>query len=294
VFADVAPALQSADIAFVNLESPVSDMGTRNSAKEYTFRSRPALIDGMVAAGIDVVGMANNHVLDYGPKALADTIERLDRAGIAHAGAGANKAAAATPALLAAPAGIVAVLAFTEIVPGGFAATGKSPGVQPAMPLDDVIEAIAEANKRVDFVVVSFHWGVEYSPDASHAQRVLAHRAVDAGADLILGHHPHVIQGLELYRDRLIAYSLGDFVFDHYSRPTGEAFVLRVTMNRSGPPSFVVVPVYLSQESGVPAIVSGEEADIILDRLIRLSAELDLQIVKSGDRAYYGSETIIQ
>lgn len=286
--AKVRPLMETAHIAFLNLESPISDIGARNPTKEYTFRSRPALTEGLVAAGIDVVSLANNHTLDYGSVALHDTVARLDSAGVAHAGAGADASAARAPALLITPAGIVAVLAFTEIIPGGFEATAEHPGVNPAMPdRKKLFAAIATADKKADFVIVSFHWGTEYTGQASEDQRRLAHEAVDAGADLILGHHPHVIQGLELYRNRLIAYSLGDFVFDHYSRETGEAFVLRVTMPLEGAPSVEVVPVYLSESSGVPAPVTGEEADAILTRLARLSSGLGLESTRAGDRALY-------
>lgn len=288
VLAKVRPLMETAHIAFVNLESPISDEGTRNPYKEYTFRGRPALTQGLVSAGIDVVSLANNHTLDYGSAALLDTIARLDAAGVAHAGAGADASAAQTPALLITPAGIVAVLAFTDIIPGGFPATADQPGVNPTTPdRKKLLAAIATANEKADFVIVSLHWGTEYTGQASQDQRRLAHQAVDAGADLILGHHPHVIQGLELYRNRLIAYSLGDFVFDHYSRETGEAFVLRATMTNEGAPSVEVVPVYLHESTGVPAPVSGKEADAILARLTSLSARLGLELTRSGDRALY-------
>ncbi len=290
VLSRVKPYLESAHLAFVNLESPISDKGARKTGKQYTFRSRTALAGGLAAVGIDVVSLANNHALDYGAKALLDTLERLDKVGVAYAGAGADRGAAEAPALLITPAGIVKVLAFTEIIPGGFAATSEYPGVN-ATTLDRerVSATIAAAAETADFVAVSFHWGTEYTGQATREQRRLAHRAVDAGADLVLGHHPHVIQGLELYRGHLIAYSLGDFVFDHYSRITGEAFVLQVSLPKEGPPSFTAVPVYLD-ESGVPAPVSGEEADVILSRLSRLSADLGLVISREGDLACYTPE----
>ena len=288
VFAQVRPFLETAHLAFVNIEGPISDKGARASWKQYTFRARPALIDGLVSAGIDVVSLANNHTVDYGTSALLDTIARLDEAGVCHAGAGADAAGASAPALLITPAGIVAVLAFTDIIPGGFTATSDAPGVAATTPdRKKLLASVAAANEWADFVIVSFHWGTEYTPHAGQDQRKLAHQVVDAGADLILGHHPHVIQGLELYRNRLIAYSLGDFVWDHYSRETGETFVLRVTMPRAGPPSIEVVPVYLDSPTGVPAPVTGDEADAILSRLVRLSASLGLELTISGDRVHF-------
>lgn len=291
VLAEVKPFLEEAHLAFVNLECPISDVGTRAMWKEYTFRGRTALAQGLASAGVDVVSMANNHTLDYGTSALIDALERLDDAGVAYAGAGADAASAGAPTLLITPAGTVAVLAYTGILPSGFAAGKERPGVNPVTSdPSPIVEAVAAAAEKVDFVVVSFHWGVEYTGQANSGQRSLAHQVIDAGADLVLGHHPHVIQGLELYKDRLIAYSLGDFVFDHYSRQTGEAFVLQVDLQHEGPPSLRVIPVYLNDTTGVPAPVSEAAADVILQRLARLSSDLGLDLVVSGDRATYNTD----
>ncbi len=288
VFAKVRPLLEPAHLAFVNLESPLSERGTPDPHKEYTFLGRPALVDGLATAGIDVVSLANNHAVDYGPAALLDTIGLLDKAGVNHAGAGADAQAARAPALLITPAGVVAVLAFTEMIHPGFPATADRPGINPTTPdRKKLLAEIAAAEETADFVIVSFHWGTEYTGKANADQRRLAHQAVDAGADLILGHHPHVIQGLELYKNRLIAYSLGDFVWNHHSRETGETFVLQVAMKAGEPPLVDVVPVYLDEATGVPAPVTGAEADAILSRLTRLSADLGLELTRAGDRAVY-------
>ena len=288
VLAGVAPLLRGSQVAFVNLESPLSNKGARNAAKDVTFRGRPALVQGLHTAGIDVVSLANNHALDWGPKALLDTVARLDAAGIAHAGAGADLDAARAPALLRTTSGTVAILAYTLILPEGFAAGTDRAGVSPVRGHSERLLAdIAAASKRADWVVVSFHWGVEYTGQASREQRALAHDAVDAGADLVLGHHPHVLQGLELYRNKLIAYSLGDFVFDHYSRPTGETVVLEIEMSSAGPPSFRVTPVYLSESHGIPRVVAGTEAHAILHRLKGFSADLGLPLTLTGDRAVF-------
>jgi poly-gamma-glutamate capsule biosynthesis protein CapA/YwtB (metallophosphatase superfamily) len=287
--AEVEPYLQAADLAFVNLEGPISDKGTKFAWKEYTFRSRLALAAGLASAGVDVVSMANNHAVDCGQSALLDTIARLDNVGIEHAGAGKDISAARTPAILSTPAGKVAVLAFTDKFAGGFAAGTGRPGVAPISDGTKLIEAITAAKSGADYVIVSFHWGTEYTTQAASYQRALAHRAIDAGADLILGHHPHVIQGLEVYKDKLIAYSLGDFVFDHRPGITGQSFVLCVTLRQSGPPAARIVPVYLSDSNGIPAVVTGSTADIILDRLTALSASFGTKLARSGDQALLGA-----
>ncbi len=288
VFANVAPLLSAADLAFVNLESPLSDKGTRNTAKDVTFRGRPALIKGLDSAGVDVVSLANNHALDWGSPALVDTIKRLDAAGIAHAGAGADLAAARAPAIVDTPGGSVAVLAYTLILPEGFSAGASRAGVNPGRTdVERVLADISAASKKADRVIVSFHWGTEYTGRASREQRALAHDAVDAGADLVLAHHPHVLQGMEIYRDKLIAYSLGDFVFDHYSRATGEAVVLDARLQPAGPPAVTLTPVYLSEAHGIPRVVTGAEADAILDRISDYSSDLGLRFSRDGDRAVY-------
>ena len=287
--AKVASYLRSADLAFVNLEGPISDKGTKLVWKEYTFRSRLALADGLAAAGIDVVSTANNHAADCGSAAVLDTIARLDKVGIEHAGSGADITDARTPAILDTPAGKVAVLAFTDKFAAGFAAGTDHPGVATIGDGSKVLAAIAAAKKKADYVIVSFHWGIEYTSQAAGYQRSLAHKAIDAGADLIIGTHPHVIQGLEVYKNKLIAYSLGDFVFDHRPGITGEAFVLRVTLQPNGPPVARIIPVYLDNTYGIPAVVTGSEADTILSRLTRLSAPFGVTLTRSGDVAWLGA-----
>ena len=288
VFAGVSEYLSDAHVTFVNLESPLSDKGTRNTEKDVTFRGRPSLVRGFTSAGVDVVSLANNHALDWGSGALLDTIDRLSTAGVAVAGAGRDLDAARAPAVLDTAAGTVAVLAFSDILPAGFSAGAERTGVNPVRPdRQRLLDDIAAASDRADYVLVSFHWGVEYEGYAGDAQRALAHDAIDAGADLVIGHHPHVLQGLEVYRDRLIAYSLGDFVFDHYSRATGEAIVLRVSMPAEGPPAVTVVPVYLADPHGIPRPVHGDEAGAILDRLAGFSERLGLALTRDGDVSSY-------
>lgn len=288
VFEGVKPYMEGADVAFVNLEGPISDQGSRNTRKQFTFRARPALMDGLLSAGIDVVSLANNHSLDYRWGALSDCIARLDAAGIAHAGAGVDAAAAAAPAMLQTPAGTVALIAVSEIT-ASFAA-GTNPGTYyTSSPHEGLLANVAAADKQADFVIVSLHWGKEYNPGVTDHQVFLGRKLIEAGADLILGHHPHVIEGLEIYNDRLIVYSMGDFVFDHYSRATGEAFVLQVTLPHDGPPWGTIIPVYLSDSHGIPAVVTGWEADRILGRLTSLSVARGLQLNREGDIATFGT-----
>ena len=284
----VASYLQSADLALLNLEGPISDKGTKLSWKDYTFRSRLALAQGLANAGVDVVSLANNHAMDCGSAALLDTIQRLDAVGVKHAGGGEDITAARAPAIVETPAGKVAVLGFTDKAASGFAAGAEHPGSAMIGDGSKVVEAIQAAKQKADFVIVIFHWGTEYTFNAAGYQRSLAHRCVDAGADLIIGSHPHVIQGIELYKDKLIAYSMGDFVFDHRPGPTGQTFILRVTLKPGQPPVARIIPLYLDNTYGIPAVVTGDTADTILNRLISLSKGFGTTITRSGDQAWIG------
>ena len=288
IFTEVKPYMEPADLAFVNLEGPISDTGTRNGSKEYTFRSRPALLDGLVSTGINMVSLANNHSLDYRWAALKDCIARLDAADIAHAGAGGDFNEASAPTMIDAPAGTVALIAASEITVSFASSSTRAGTYYTSSPNKGLLKNVTETAKKVDFLIVSLHWGTEYSPNANSHQISLAHALVDAGADLVLGHHPHVIQALEIYNDRLIAYSLGDFVWDWHSAYAGEAFVLQVEVPRDGPPSGRVIPVFLNRSTGAPAIVTEDTADRILGRLKSLSAKRGLELTRDGPILTFG------
>lgn len=283
--AAVADRLSSADLAVGNLESTLASSGTKNPTKDVTFRGDPRGIAALEHAGVDAVSLANNHVLDYGPQPLLDTIAALDKHGIAHAGAGANKTAAWTPATIERRGAKTAYLAFSHIVPAGFIAQDDRAGFASGrMDMGLVDEAIREARRTHDYVIVSFHWGVEYADNPTAEQVENAHRAIDAGADMVLAHHPHVIQGVEFYKKGLIAYSLGDFVFDHYSRKTGEAFILNAKLGPDGVSDVSAVPVYLDGY-GRPEVVTGSEASVILKRLKNISSPLGSTVEITGDTA---------
>lgn len=281
----VATHLKAADVTIGNLESPLSSGGVKNATKDVTFRGDPRGIEGLAAAGFDLLSLGNNHVLDYGPEALADTAASLNARGIGAAGAGADKKAAWTPAVVERDGATVAFLSFSHILPPGFVATDSRAGLaQGRNNMDEVVAAVREAKKQYDYVVVSFHWGVEYKDDANGDQVRDAHMTIDAGADMVLSHHPHVIQAVEFYKGRLIAYSTGDFVFDHYSRKTGEAFILDAALGPDGVTDVKVTPVYLDSY-GKPEFVSGSEATVILQRLKDISAKRATTVSIEGDTA---------
>ncbi|MHB1135660.1 MAG: CapA family protein [Coriobacteriia bacterium] len=279
----VAERLAAADIAVGNLESTISDLGERNAEKDYTFKGDPRGIEGLTLAGFDFLSLANNHVLDCGPEAMLDSIARLDSAGIGHAGAGADKGVAWTPAVREIDGTTVAFLGFSHILPAGFVATDARAGFARGRGnMDAVEDAIRAAKEQYDYVLVSFHWGVEKEDYVNGDQVADAHRAIDAGADMVLSHHPHVIQAMEYYNGKFIAYSMGDFVFDHYSRKTGEAFILEAELGPAGVANVRAVPVYLDDTYGIPDYVTGSAANVILERLKVLSAERRTTVTIDG------------
>ena len=214
----IADTLRSADLRYGNLECPVSDRG-HDLEHRYSFRADPRALQGLNAAGFDVVSQPNNHTYDWGPEALLDSLQRLRAAGIEPVGAGHNFLAAHYPLVAHAGTLRIAFLAYADVDPKEAAAGVDRPGVawlDPAQALAD----IRFARPLADLVIVCPHWGVEYALQPTHDQVKLAHRMIDAGADMVVGSHPHVVQPLEQYHDRWIAYSLGNFVFDQHDAIT--------------------------------------------------------------------------
>lgn len=249
VFERARPLIQRADIAFCNLECAL----TRRSwhvAKKIVLKADPSAVWGLKWCGFDVASLANNHTLDYGREGLLDTIRALDRAGIAHCGAGRNLEEALLPAVLERKGLKVAFLGFCDFPPP-VVFDPKKPCVAPASP-GRIEEAVKEAKKRADLVVCSFHWGVEYAKWRSKRQRDLAVCAVEAGANLVLGHHPHVLQPLLRYKSTFIAYSLGNFVFDQRRRDTRRTAVLWCELTKGGVEGARPIPFRIERFRPVP------------------------------------------
>lgn len=221
----VAEEIQKADIAFGNLEGPISGRG-RNVGSIYSFRADPRAIEGLMFAGFDVMSVANNHIWDWGRLALEDTITILREKGIEAVGAGRSEAEANAAVIKDVRGTKIAFLAYTDLYPRSLEARGSSTGISDSSK-ENVIAQIRKLNSEADIIIVSFHWGDEYQTRANAAQRELAHALVDAGADIVTGHHPHVVQEVEQYKEGWVAYSLGNFVFDQsFSRATMEGLAV--------------------------------------------------------------------
>ncbi len=225
----VQATLATADLTFANLECPVSDQGTEQGHL-YSFRADPRAIEGLLFAGFDVVSVANNHMYDWGPEALLDTLRRLREAGIRPVGAGANDLEAHYPLLVDLGRLRLAFLAYVDIQPQKATSAPGRPGVA-WLDADRALADIRFARPLADLVIVSPHWGVEYAAKPNPKQVALARRMIDSGADLVVGTHPHVIQPVEEYGGRWIAYSLGNFVFDQRKQGTRRGLMLKVKVD---------------------------------------------------------------
>jgi poly-gamma-glutamate capsule biosynthesis protein CapA/YwtB (metallophosphatase superfamily) len=242
-FTEIGETLAAADLTFGNLECPVSDVG-RNRHHLYSFRADPRAIEGLKFAGFDVMSVANNHSYDWGTKALLDTERRLREAGIRPVGAGANDLEAHYPVLVDLGGLRIAFLAYVNIDPKEATAAPDRPGVAWLEP-ERALADIRFARPLADIVVVGLHWGVEYATRPRRSQIELAHQMIDAGADLIVGGHPHVVQPLEEYHGRWIAYSLGNFVFDQKDPATRRAIMLKVTTRGKQIAQVAATPIHI-------------------------------------------------
>jgi len=231
---DVHDILYDADVSFINLESPISDKGIE-VGNLYSFRADPAMLAGIAYAGIDVVSFANNHVWDWGRDAFVDTIARLREQGIAPLGAGLTYTEAHTPYIVDTPQLSIAYLAYTNLLPASLLSENAEPavaGIHIPTIQKDIIHA---KDMGADIVVASFHWGDEYQTTHNAEQERIAKAVIDMGADIVVGHHPHVPQEIEIYNGGVIAYSLGNFVFDqNFSKATSHGLLMRVNIDREG------------------------------------------------------------
>jgi len=261
--ARIVDIISSGDLNFANLESPLSDRGERVD-KKYAFCAPAYTAEVLTLGGFNAVSLANNHILDYGPEALLDTIALLKEKSINYAGAGANEEQARQGALMDINGVRVALLAYTRSAPAWeyplWAAGPDKPGTVFYMDEDKMIQDIARARARADIVIVSMHWGNEYTHTVNSTQRELGRLLVDNGADLILGHHPHAPQGIEFYKDKPIAYSLGNFLFYPFGiEICNETVILKARIGMGGVESLSLVPVLMGDSQ--PYVPEGSELD---------------------------------
>lgn len=288
---EVAPLISGADIALFNLEAVVSSRGRpfdKGERRPYSYRGRPELLDIVTDAGFDVAVLANNHTMDFGPEALLEQLEMVRAAGMAPVGAGANLAEAATPTYVRSGDVVVAFIGMETMFPL-FGAAGDRPGIHHALEYEPVLDAlrgpVAEARKHAHLVVVSPHWGGNWTENPTPERRTLAKQIVDLGVDAILGHSAHQIHGVEIYKGKPIVYDMGSFLFDATSQARmrlAAAFILE--FDKRGFTRLSLAPLLLFPNR--VTLAAGADAEKVQTTAVNLCKELDPQadVRVEGDR----------
>jgi len=246
-FLNIAETIKKADLLFGNLEGPISDKGA-NVGSIYSFRADPRVVEGLTFSGFDVLSVANNHMFDWSRIALEDTLKRLKDSGISYTGAGLNEKEAHSPTIKEVQVndGSKIKIAFLGYCSEGsqyWAATADRSGIS-WLEENKLKEDIIAAKNQANILIVSMHSGEEYKTWPNSSQRFFSQLAIDSGADLVIGHHPHVLQPVEQYKNGYIAFSLGNFVFDQtFSPQTKESVVLKVVVENPSTDSEQVVKI---------------------------------------------------
>lgn len=265
--------LQNADLFMFNHEFAFSQRGEAMADKQYTFRTDPKYVTILQELGADLAGIANNHILDFGESALLDTLDTLENAGISYTGAGRNLQEASAPCVKEINGQTFAFFAATRVAPSaGWYASDSRAGVFQTYDPKRLNEAISEAEANYDHIIVFVHWGIERNELPEEYQRSLAKGYIDSGADLVVGCHPHILQGFEYYHGVPIIYSLGNFLFGNRKDDT---VLLNAEFSDDGSLSVRLIP--CRRENGVLSKISDP------DKLYRHLSELSDHVTISED-----------
>ena len=276
------PLFRESDVRICNLECVISDRGAPwgLTQKTFHFRTDAKNVESLKTAGIDLVSLANNHALDYEYEALFDMMATLDKAEIRHAGAGADFDQASRPTLLQAGGITIGFIAFTDSEPD-WAATGRRPGIYyvPVDPIDEhtqqLFDLVRQTKKQADLVIVSAHWGANwgYEPESEHV--TFGRTLIESGADIVFGHSCHVFRGIEIYRERPILYSTGDFLDDYAVdevERNDESFIFVVETEGSRITGLTLYPTVNTHMQA--RLATPRDAVAIADRMQRLCKRL--------------------
>ncbi|WP_134698481.1 CapA family protein [Ammoniphilus sp. YIM 78166] len=268
-FTDAAPIFHGSDLSMLNVETAISTRGDAKQ-KEYTFRSDPVMAEALKNAGVDVVTVANNHALDYGSEAFLDTLAHLHKAGVRYVGGGNNQEEAYAPVELEVKGKKIAIFGFSRVLAEASWHAGQNhPGMSSAYDPELVYRSVKPYVSQNDYTIVYLHWGQELAEKPLPYQVQLAHGLIDLGVDLVIGSHPHVLQGLEWYKGKLIAYSLGNFVFTTSRTAEGrQSGILQVTLTDDQ-----ILPRFIPMHIDQGAVWHANETitQQIMERLKRLS-----------------------
>ena len=264
-FVFIEPAFASADLAVVNSEMAISDRGVRAN-KRFAFRAPSSAAGRIASAGIDVASLGNNHAKDYGSVGLLDTVDLLEAAGVVAVGAGATDVDAYRYRVLRTAGNVsVAFVGASMTVPRGFTAGPDSAGIASVPPASRVVESVREAAGAADVVIAVVHWGIELATCPSGKQRDFARELVDAGADAVIGHGPHVVQPVEFSDGKLVAYSLGHLVWHPRWGITRDTGVLQVDFDADEIVGWAFHPHLLNEDGAPVPVAEGRRYDRIVD-----------------------------
>ena len=277
-FTAVRKEFATSDINLANLESPIATGGQEYSAKKFRFRAEPQVAKAIRTAGFNLVTLANNHSMDFGAEALTETMRHLKDNGIAWVGAGENLSEARKMALYTIKGKRIAFLGYSLTQPIEFFAGQNRPGTAPGY--EKLVTAdITSARSQADYVIVSFHWGKEASGTVQAYQQTAAHKAIEAGADVIIGHHPHVLQGIEQYKKGIIFYSLGNFAFASKSTTADVSAMIHLRLNDNHHEAEIVPLDVLHRRVGFqPHVLTGERGAAVIEKLNDLSETFQTEI----------------
>jgi len=263
-FRETYQVTTTGDIVFGNLETPIIE-GPTVPTNSMVFRADPESVAGLKFGGFNVLSLANNHMKNYGDEGIAKTIGYLDQADIAHTGAGLNTEEARQPAIIKVNGIKFGFLAYVDdsFTPNNYEATSDRPG-SPFLNTATLLEDLENLNQKCDVIIVSMHAGTEYASTPNQKQIDFARTAIDYGAQLVLGHHPHVVQPIEQYKNGYIIYSLGNFVFDQmWSVPTRESFIASVIFKNNAIDSVELTPIKIFEFSQ-PRVLSDQQGQHII------------------------------
>ena len=283
-FAATSGILRQGDFVIGNLESPITLSGDEFTDKRFRFKVNPKAATALKNAGFTNLSLANNHILDFGEEGLKQTLEILDHNEITHSGAGSDILSARKAGTNYVKGLKISSLSYSLTFPEEFFAGTERAGTAPGNTSHFTAD-IEQARKSSDCVIVSFHWGGEGLDKPKPYQIAAAHKAVDAGADIVLGHHPHVLQGVEHYRNGVIFYSLGNFAFGSLSRSSDRSMIARITFE-SGIKSVEIIPLnVLNSEVGFqPRPLSGIRAERVARTVDNLSKPMGSHIAEVDGR----------
>ncbi|MEJ8548613.1 CapA family protein [Brevibacillus borstelensis] len=279
-YAYVHSYFQQDDFTVANLETPVTKNGVPASNKEFVYKSPPEAIPAMKKAGIDLVNLANNHSMDQGESGLLDTFQVLEGNDIAYVGAGRDAEQAYSPVYVERNGIRMAFFGFSRVLPNISWYAGKNkPGIAASYDPARAVDAIKQARSQADLVIVIAHWGKEREDYPVDHQIELSRAYIHAGADLVIGGHPHVLQGFEQYNQKWIAYSLGNFIFTRSYEPrTWETMVLQASCTKTGDCALKMLPFHAELGQAVP--MNEENGDALRKRIESLSK--DVRILPDG------------